>query len=485
MPRIESTRRLRAMIAPIAKRHRWARRMWRWLSAASREIGNSSPNQWESSFTPAPGADRTLASIRRHLIAVGVSVGLLLTGAGILAAKTGLSGAVVASGSLVVESNVKKVQHPVGGTVGELLVKEGAHVDAGDTLLRLDETVARSNLSALANSLWELRARGARLEAERDGATELTFPSDLLTAATDDPAIRHIVEGERNLFGLRREALIGQKTQLQERISQLHEEIKGLTEQAEAKTEEIRLVQVELNGVRELWEKKLIPITRLTALERDAARLKGERGQLVASTAQAKGKISELEVQTLQIDQNMRSDVGKEMADIRAKSSEVTERKIAAQDLLTKLDIRSPQRGVVQDLTVHASGSVVSPGEAIMTIVPEADALVVEVHIAPQDIDQVRLEQPAVLRFPNFNQRVTPELDGNVIRISPDVTKDVKTGLPYYLARIRIASHNLTEETKFVPGMPVDVFIRTTDRTLLSYLVKPLSDQAARAFREK
>jgi HlyD family secretion protein len=258
-----------------------------------------------------------------------------------------------------------------------------------------------------------------------------------------------------------------------------------LTEQTEAKGEEIRLVQQELAGVRDLWDKKLVPITRLTALERDAARLKGERGQLIASTAQTKGKISELKVQILQIDQNMRSDVAKELADIRAKSAELIERKVAAEDLLQKLDIRSPQDGTVQDLSVHARGSVVGPGEQIMLIVPESDALVVEVRIPSQDIDQVQLGQAATLRFPNFNQRTTPELSGTVIRIAPDVTKDGTTGSAYYLARIKMGTEKLEADMRFVAGMPVDVFIRTQDRTLLSYLVKPLMDQATRAFREK
>ena len=247
----------------------------------------------------------------------------------------------------------------------------------------------------------------------------------------------------------------------------------------------IRLVQNELAGVRELWEKKLVAITRFTAMERDAARLKGERGQLIAATAQAKGRISELRIQILQIDQNLRSDVAKELSDIRAKVAELMEKKVAAEDLLQKLDIRSPQNGTVQDLVVHARGSVVNAGEQIMLIVPEADALVVEVRIPPQDIDQVQLNQEAVLRFPNFNQRTTPELNGTVIRIAPDVTRDEKLATAYYLARIRMNTDNLDAETKFVPGMPVDVFVRTRDRTLLSYLVKPLTDQATRAFREK
>jgi HlyD family secretion protein len=404
---------------------------------------------------------------------------------GILGARTELSGAVIAAGSMVVESNVKKVQHPVGGTVGELLVKEGARVTEGDILVRLDETVAKSNLATIVNNLWELAARQARLEAERDSAQAVTFSGDLQGAAAADPAIDHILSGERKLFALRRDALLGQKSQLHERVGQLKEEITGLAEQIDAKSEEIRLVQQELTGVRDLWEKKLVSINRVTALERDAARLKGERGQLTAATAQAKGKISELAVQTLQIDQNLRSDVAKELADIRAKSSELAEKKVAAEDLLNKLDIRSPQNGIVQDLSVHARGSVVSAGEQIMLIVPAADRLVVEVRIPPQDIDQVQVDQEATLRFPNFNQRTTPELSGTVIRIAPDVTKDAKTGMPYYLARIRMTGEGLKPDMKFVPGMPVDVFIRTQDRTLVSYLIKPLADQAARAFREK
>jgi HlyD family secretion protein len=429
-------------------------------------------------------ARKTLRSIHWHLAAIVGAVVVLAGGISVLGAKTELSGAVIAAGSLVVESNVKKVQHQTGGTVGELLVGDGSRVLAGDLLVHLDETVAKSNLATVTKSLWELSARGARLEAERDGSSEVVFPDDLVAAA-GDPAVNHILIGERKLFALRREAILGQKAQLRERVSQLADEIRGLTEQAEAKGEEIRLVQLELGGVRELWQKNLVPITRLTAMERDAARLKGERGQLVASTAQARGRISEIEVQTLLIDQNLRSDVAKELADIRAKSAELVERKVAAEDLLTKLEVRSPQNGIVQDLAVHARGSVVGAGEQIMLIVPEADALVAEVRIPPQDIDQVHVDQEALLRFPNFNQRVTPELSGVVIRIAPDVTKDAKTGLAYYLTRIKMTDYKQEAELKFVPGMPVDVFIRTSERTLTSYLVKPLMDQATRAFREK
>jgi len=426
----------------------------------------------------------TRRSIRRHLAAILGATVILTGGAGVLGARTELSGAVIAAGSLVVESNVKKVAHPTGGTVGELLVHEGSQVSEGDILVHLDETIAKSNLATIVQNQWEQSARGARLEAERDGEAQVLFPDNLLTAA-HDPAVAHIVAGERKLFALRREALLGQKKQLNERVAQLGDEIRGLTEQSEAKGEEIRLVQQELEGVRELWDKKLIPITRLTQLERDAARLKGERGQLIASTAQARGRISELQVQILQIDQNFRSDVAKELADVRAKSDELRERRVAAQDLLHKLDIRAPQNGTVQDLSVHARGSVIGAGEQIMLVVPQADTLVVDVRIPAQDIDQVRLGQAATLRFPNFNQRTTPELDGSVIRIAADVSKDDKTGASYYLARIRMSGQRVDPDLRFVPGMPVDVFVHTDQRTLMSYLVKPLMDQASRAFREK
>jgi HlyD family secretion protein len=190
-------------------------------------------------------------------------------------------------------------------------------------------------------------------------------------------------------------------------------------------------------------------------------------------------------LQILQIDQNLRSDVGKELADIRAKMAELSERRVAAADTLAKLEIRSPQSGIVQELSVHARGSYVAPGEQIMLIVPEADRLVVEVRVAPQDIDQVRVDQAATLRFPNFDLRTTPERAGTVIRIAPDVSTDPKSGLPFYLARIRMNDDKHRDDLKFVPGMPVDVFIRTRERTLVSYLIKPLMDQATRAFREK
>jgi HlyD family secretion protein len=397
-----------------------------------------------------------------------------------------LAGAVIASGSLVVESNVKKVQHPTGGIVGELLVHDGSHVQAHDLLIRLNETAAQANVAMVDKSLAELFARRARLEAERDGSKEIEFPDDLLRSA-QQADIGRVVTGERRLFELRRQAQDGQKAQLRERITQLNDEVRGYTDQVAAKKKEIEFIRTELEGVRELWAKSLVPISRVTAIERDAARLEGERGQLIATIAQGKGKISETELQIIQIDQNLRSDVAKELADIRAKIAELSERSVTAVDQLRRIDIRAPQAGVVHQLSVFTRGGVVAAGEQIMLIVPEADDLIVEVRVEPQKIDQLKLDQPATLRFPGFNQRTTPELNGRVSRIAADVTQDQRTGQPYYLVRIglRVDEIDRLDGLKLVPGMPVEAFIRTSERTMLSYLLKPLTDQARRAFREK
>ena len=424
------------------------------------------------------GPGKTQQSIRAHLVAVGATAVFLVGGVGVIGATTDLAGAVIAAGTLVVESNVKKVQHPTGGIVGDLLVLE-----AGELLVRLDETTAQANLAMVDKSLAELFARRARLEAERDGTDTVDFPEELLQAARQ-AEIARVVAGERKLFELRREAQEGQKAQLRERIVQLNEEVRGYTDQAGAKTKEIEFIQKELEGVRELWQKNLVPITRVTALERDGARIEGERGQLIATVAQGKGKVSETELQIIQLDQNLRSDVAKELVDIRAKIAELVERKVTAMDQLQRIEIRA---GVVQQLAVHAKGAVLGPGEQIMLIVPEADALVVEVRADPQKIDQIKLGQPAALRFPNFSQRTTPELNGRVSRIAADVIQDQRSGEPYFLVRISMSLDELARLNglKLVPGMPVEAFIRTDERTMLSYFFKPLTDQARRAFREK
>jgi len=424
-------------------------------------------------------------SIRRHLIAgVGVVV-LLFGGAGGWASTTQLAGAVIASGSVAVDSNVKKVQHLSGGIVGELLVREGDRVKAGDVVVKLDDTVTRANLAIVSKALDEFLARKARLESERD-RRELKFPDELLKRK-GNPEVTQVIESETRLFDLRRSAREGQKGQYRERIQQLQEEVKGLTAQRDAKDRELDLISRELAGVKELWAKNLIQLNRLTALEREQARLLGERGQLVASEAQVKGKTAETELQIIQVDQDMSSDVAKELREIEGRIGELIERKVAAEDQLKRAEIRAPQDGTVFQLAVHTVGGVIAAGDAIMLIVPNADNLIVEAKVNPQDIDQLRLGQKVALRFSAFNVRTTPEISGAVTRISADTTTDQRTGQRYYVVRVGMPPEEIDRlgDLKLVPGMPVEAFIQTGERTVLSYLVKPLHDQLMRAFKEK
>jgi len=425
-------------------------------------------------------------SIRRHIIAGAVVVAILVLGFGGWAGTTQLSGALIAPGQIVVDSNVKKVQHPTGGIVGEVRVRDGDTVKEGDIVVRLDETVTRANLSIVTRGLNELMARKARLEAERDGQSEITFPKLLVNAASD-PEVRSIMDAERKLFELRRTSRAGQKSQLKQRINQLEEEISGHTAQRNAKSQEVELINRELAGVRDLFNKNLIQMNRLTQLEREATRLEGERGLLVATTAQAKGKINELELQIIQIDQELSSEVAKEMRDVDAKIGEFVERKVTAEDQLRRIDIRAPQSGTVFQSTVHTVGGVISAGDTIMLIVPAADNLTVEAKVNPQDINLLQVGQKAILRFTAFNQQTTPEIDGTVSRISADITTDQRTGVGYYTIRIALPAEQVLRlgDVRLVPGMPVEAFVQTGDRTVMSYLMKPLTDHFNRAFREK
>lgn len=429
-----------------------------------------------------------LHSIQRYIVGGATLVVLVTFGVGGWASTTELSGAVVAQGVIVVDSNVKKVQHPTGGVVSELRVREGGRVKAGDILVRLDETQTLANATIITKNFDELQARQARLEAERDGADQIAFPGVLVERAKDSKSeAARAIAAERSLFDLRRLARSGQKAQLKERSSQLQDEISGYTGQLEAKQREVNFVYQELEGVRTLWQKNLVPITRLTSLERDTARIEGERSQLSGMIAQAKGKISEIGLQTIQIDQDLRTEVGKDLIETRSKISELSERRTAAVDQLNRIDIRAPQNGRVHQLTVHTVGGVISPGEQIMLIVPDNDTLAVEVKITPRDIDQLYIGQSAFLRFAALNQRTTPEIEGDVVLVSADLTQDQRTGTSYYNARVSLKPDQVARlgEAKLVPGMPVDVFVQTPGRTALAYLIKPLKEQAERALKER
>jgi HlyD family secretion protein len=425
-------------------------------------------------------------SIRLHLI-VGLAVVVVLAGGlGGWASTAEISGALIAPGQIVVESNIKKVQHPTGGVVGEVLARDGDIVKSGDILVRLDDTVTKASLAIVTKNLDAQWARAARLEAEQRGLDKMTFPPQL-TSRADDPDVKNLMASETKLFQVRVNGRTGQKAQLHERITQLNEEIAGLTAQERAKDQEIALVEKELAGVRDLYDKHLVQISRLTTLERDAARLNGERAQYIASRAQAKGKITETELQIIQVDKDMVSEVSKDLRETNDKIGEFVERKVTAEDQLRRTDIRAPQDGMVLQSTVHTVGGVITAGDAVMMIVPQSDDLQVEAKVNPQDIDKLQIGQKTLLRLSAFNQRTTPELNGVVTRVSPDTTTDQRTGTSYYTIRVSMPPAEVARlgEAKLIPGMPVEAFVQTGDRTLISYLMKPLSDQLMRAFREK
>ena len=428
----------------------------------------------------------SLAGIGRYIFGGLFVIVFVVGGIGLWAAKTEIAGAVLAPGTVVVESNVKKVQHPTGGVVGEIRVKEGETVKAGDLLVRLDETVTRANLQMISNQLDELTARAARLEAERDDVEAVRTP-EALASRLNETDLAKIIAGEQGLFKTRRESRESQKAQLRERIDQLGEEIAGVSGQITAKTTEIELISKQLGSLEKLEVQNLVTASKMAEIRREAARLKGEFGRLRSDAAQAKGKIAEVELQILRVDQDAKSDVVKDLQQTQSKLSELGERRIAAEDQLKRVEIRAPQSGKVHQLAVHTVGGVVNPGEPIMLIVPEDDHLMVETRIAPQSIDQVHLDQTALIRFVSFNQRTTPELVGKVTRIAADLSRDPQTGESYFSGRLDISEEELKRlgGQKLVPGMPADIQFRTVDRTVLSYLLKPVEDQFSKAFRER
>lgn len=438
-----------------------------------------------------PGRDPRRAIRRLNLIgltAMAVAFGAL--GGWFITAQ--IAGAVIANGNIVVETSVKKIQHNTGGIVGAILVKEGDMVDEGQVLVRLDDTLPKATLGIVQSQLDTFLAREARLIAERDGAGAITFPP-ALRERQDDPTVAGSIQGESTLFAARRDAREGQRAQLRERIAQTQNEIIGLTAQSEAKNKEITLIGEELVGVTELYKQNLVSIVRYMALRRESAKLDGERGQLVAETARAHARIAETEVQILQLDQDFRTEVLKDLRDTQAKIAELQERVSAARDELKRIDIRAPSSGIVYQLTVHTVGGVINRGETIMQLVPRADALLVEARVAPTDVDQIALGDEVRVRILAGNRRTTPDLEGRLIHVGPDLTRDQQPaagGVPaqaYYLVRIRLALEQIRRlgDLQLVPGMPAEIYIHTQNRTPLQYLIKPLAEQIARTFRER
>ena len=425
-------------------------------------------------------------SLKKQLWRGLAAVALFFGAGGYWAAVAPISGAVVAHGQLVVGSNVKKVQHPTGGVVGDLRVKDGDHVKAGDVLLKLDETITRAALEGITKKLDELSARAARLEAERYGYRPLEFP-DALTSRQSDPLVNQFMTTERDLYNARRDAHALRKSRLEQRVAQLEQEITGLQHERDARVRQAAITKKELAGLRQLDDQKLVQIQRLNAIEKEAVSLEGQHGQLLASLAQAEGRIVETEMQMASLDDELRVETTNELREVQAEIAQLEERRIAAQDQLDRVEIRAPSSGRVHQSTAHTVGGVITPGEVVMLIVPEVDALELEARVNPPDIDQVHVGQEVKVHLQAFNRRTTPTLSGQVSRIAADVTKDQQTGALYYVVRVKLSTDEMAKlgELHLSPGMLADAFIKTSDRTALDFLLRPVTDQLARAFKER
>lgn len=427
----------------------------------------------------------TNSSLRRFQVFGFLSVLVMGGVVGGWATFSELNGAVIAPATIMVESYSKKIQHKEGGIVGDIRVKDGDRVEIGQALVILDNTETKSELTIIDGLLDEALAKRARLEAQRDRASTIIFPAEV-TARANEPGVAAIMAGQTKLFNARLQAIIGKKEQLNQQIGQLTEQIGGLESQKIAKEKQLVLISAELTDLKDLQSKGLVPVSRVLAMDRETARLDGERGELVASKASAEARIAEVKVQILQIDEEDLSQTLTDLREIEGKVAELKERKLAIASRLERMVIKSPITGDVYQLAVHTIGGVIGPGEPIMLIVPEADELILQAQVMPQDIDQVRPGQIAHIRFPAFNSRLTPEVAAEVTQISADTSRTDASSPPFYTVRLMISAKELKKlgTNKLKPGMPAEAFIQTEAQTPLTYFLKPLTDQFAHALRE-
>jgi len=426
-------------------------------------------------------------SIRRYVWLGVVALIALIGGVGLWAVSVTISGAIVASGQVMVESNRQVVQHPDGGVVGEILVADGDMVEAGQVLIRFDSTLQHSRLAIIEGQLNEVLARRARLIAERDGATVLTLPLELEDKASD-PAIASLIAGQVSLLEARAASLAGERAQLAERITQIENQITGAQAQQNALQTQLRLLEPELRNQQDLLSRGLTQAASVSTLQREEAQLIGSIAEIDAVIAESRGRIAEIELESLRIDSSFRENAISDLRDLDYAEIELRENRLALVETLSRLDVRAPRSGIVHGLSVHAIRAVVQGAEPILFIIPQDSPLVIAARIPVIDIDQVFIGQPARLRFAAFDQRSTPELNGHIARISPDSLLDERSGQAYYAAELALEPGEvarLGDNLTLLPGMPVEAFIATGDRTPLSYLVKPLSDYFNRAFREE
>ncbi len=425
--------------------------------------------------------------LRTPMIVGLLALTVLVGGFGTWAATTNISGAIIASGQIQVDQNRQVVQHPDGGVVAEIVVDEGDLVQQGDPLLRLDPTLQLSELTIIEGQYFELVARRARLQAERDTRDELTFSEELLSRAEDDPQLAELVEGQRNLFIARRDSVEFESEQLAKRSEQIGDQVSGIDAQQTALSEQLALIEEELADQQSLLDRGLAQASRVLSLQRERARLSGLVGELTAQKAQAEGRITEIELEILKLDTRRREEAITRLRDLQTRERELAEQRNAIRERLSRMVITAPVSGVIYGLTVFTPRSVIRPADPVLYLVPQDRPLVIAAQVEPIHIDQLFVDQDVSLRFSSLDQRNTPELFGQVVQISADAFEDSNTRVSYYRAEIVLKEGEiarLPEGAALIPGMPVEAFIRTEDRTPIGYLVKPFTDYFARAFRE-
>lgn len=420
-------------------------------------------------------------------IALGALALLALIG-GVLtwSITTTIAGAIIASGQLEVESNRQIIQHPEGGVVGEIFVADGDVVEAGEILIRLDDTMLRSELAIIESQYYELIARRGRLRAESEDLDIIRFDDGLLEIAATNDEVAELVGGQIRLFNTRIESNAQQVSQLRERQTQIDELIEGRNVQLSALNEQLALIAEELIDQQSLLDRGLAQASRVLSLRREEASLRGQVGELVASVAESRGRIAELEIEIISLHTTRQEDAITTLRDAQYRENELRERRLSAIETLSRLEIRAPVSGIVYGSTVHALRSVIRSADPVMYIVPQDSPLVIASRIETINIDQIVVGQEAVLRFSAFDQRTTPELYGVVTRISADVLTDEASGLNYYEAQILPYDGEIDKlnDVELVPGMPVEAYIQTGERSPLTFLTKPLTDYFTKAFRE-
>lgn len=425
-------------------------------------------------------------SLRRFQIAGYVSLFAMAGIFGGWAALASIHGAVIAPATIIAESNTKRIQHKEGGIVRKILVKDGDRVEEAQDLIILDDTETKAELGIVDAMLIEEVAKRSRLEAQRDGFVSVEFPPEL-AARQDEADMARIMLGQLRLFKARLAGINGKKEQLNQQIGQITEQIEGMQAQVAAQERQIKLIGDELVGLHDLFKKGLVAKSRVLALEREQARIEGALGELIASKAEAASKIGETKLQILQLDEEDSTQSLTELREVEGRIAEFRERKLAAAARLSRVVIKAPLTGDVYQLAVHTIGGVIQPAETLMLIAPEADELVLQAQIAPQNIDQIEVGQAARVRFSAFNSRLTPEVGAEVTHVAADTSREDQNSPPFYAVRLRIPPEELAklEGQKLKPGMPAEAFIQTSSRSPLSYLLRPLTDQIAHTFRER